>query len=204
MTDATPANELVTGVVLAGGKATRMGGEDKGLIAIGGRQMISYVVSALAPQVKDVIINANRNTERYAELGYRVVGDSIEGYFGPLAGMSSAMQAADTPLIVTAPCDSPFVPADLTARLYDGLISDNAEISVAHDGERMQPVFTLLQTELLDSMRAYLEAGERKIDRWFAQHRCVTVDFSDQPATFLNVNTPDDIAAAEVRLRAAG
>ncbi len=179
-----------------------MGGEDKGLIAISGRQMISYVVAALAPQVSDVIINANRNTERYAALGYRVVGDTVAGYFGPLAGMASAMQVAETPFIVTAPCDSPFVPTDLTQRLYDGLLADDAQISVAHDGDRMQPVFTLLRTDLLDSMLAYLDAGDRKIDRWFAQHRCVTVDFSDQPATFLNVNTPEDITAAEVRLRA--
>ena len=177
-----------------------MGGEDKGLVDIAGRLMISYVVDALLPQVSVLMINANRNTDRYRELGHKVVVDSIEGYWGPLAGMASAMQVSITPLLVTTPCDCPFVPEDLVERLHRVMRENEAEVCVAHDGERIQPVFSLLSCELVESLLAYLDAGERKIDRWFAQHRCVTADFSDRPETFLNVNTPEDVSAAEARL----
>lgn len=196
----TPSADIITGVVLAGGRAQRMGGNDKGLICLHNKPMIKHVIEALKPQVHHIIINANRNRETYEELGYPVVVDSMQGYCGPLAGMASAMQIVDTPYIVTAPCDSPFIPNDLVEILSQELIKDEAEISVAHSGQRMQPVFALLRCALLPSLLDYLETGERKIDLWYAKHKFTIADFSKKPDTFLNINTPEEIEAVEKRL----
>ncbi|MEZ5445784.1 MAG: molybdenum cofactor guanylyltransferase MobA [Gammaproteobacteria bacterium] len=192
----------ITGVVLAGGRATRMGGEDKGLLRVAGRPMVEHVLRALRPQVSDLLINANRNLERYREFGVTVVSDFIEGYCGPLAGMASAMKVARTAYVLTAPCDSPFLSEDLAARLHRGLLRDGARIAVADSGERLEPVFALLDRTLLPSLLAYLDAGERKIDRWYAQHPMTRVDFSDEPGMFNNLNTPEELAAAEAMLQA--
>jgi molybdenum cofactor guanylyltransferase len=190
----------ITAVILAGGRATRMGGEDKGLVELAGRPMIAHVLAALAPQVERVIINANRNLERYADFGWPVVSDEDSSFLGPLAGLAAGLRAAQTPLVLTAPCDSPLVAADLVARLYSALEDEDAEIAVPFDGERLQPVFALVKAELADSLAAYLAGGDRKIDRWFAQHRLARVDFSDRPENFVNVNDPDERAAVEARL----
>lgn len=194
----------ITGVLLAGGRAQRMGGQDKGLIEVAGRPMAEHILTVLRPQVGGIIINANRNLERYAAFGHPVVADSVGEFFGPLAGMASAMQATDKDYIVTVPCDSPLIPSDLVARMADALVRENAEIAVAHDGDRMQPVFALLRRSLLPSLLDYLHAGERKIDLWFARHRVAAADFSDCPDTFLNVNTPDERAALENRMLQGG
>jgi molybdenum cofactor guanylyltransferase len=192
----------ITGVILAGGRATRMGGEDKGLIRVAGRTMVEHVLRAMRPQVSDLFINANRNLGRYRELGVTVVSDFVEGYWGPLAGMASALKVARTPYVMTAPCDSPFLSVDLAARLHHALTRDGAQVAVAASGGQLEPVFALLDRSLLTSLLTYLEAGERKIDRWYAQHPMTTVDFSDRPEMFLNLNTPEDIAAAEAMIRA--
>jgi len=194
----------VTGVILAGGEARRMGGRDKGLVPLAGRALVGHVIDVLAPQVREIIINANRNLEAYARFGHRVIPDTLEGFHGPLAGMASALQAATTTYIATAPCDSPFLPADLVARLYTGLQVEAAEVAVAHDGERMQPVFSLIDRRVLPGLLAFLGRGERKIDRWYAELRCVRVDFADARQTFVNINTPEEIAAAEAGLAHAG
>lgn len=196
----------ITGVVLAGGQARRMGGEDKGLVELGGRWMIAHVIDALRPQVETVIINANRNLERYRELGWSVIADELSGFSGPLAGMASAMAAARTPDIVTVPCDSPLLPGDLVARLTAARGRERAEIAVAHDATRMQPVFALLDTSLLGDLRAFLEAGERKIDRWYARHRLALADFADESEAFINVNTPRERESvwAHMQHRATG
>ncbi len=194
----------ITGVILAGGRATRMGGMDKGLVVLNGIPMLEHILVTLRPQVSDVLINANRNIERYANYGYKVVPDMLGDYFGPLAGMASAMQAAGTEYILTVPCDSPLLPSDLAVRLAAALTRDQADISVAHDGGRMQPVFSLLRCNLLASMLAYLESGERKIDLWYARHKLAIADFTDSPETFLNVNTPEDRAELEAKLVKAG
>ncbi len=194
----------ITGVILAGGRATRMGGMDKGLVVLNGIPMLEHILVTLRPQVSDVLINANRNIERYANYGYKVVPDMLGDYFGPLAGMASAMQAAGTEYILTVPCDSPLLPPDLAVRLAAALTRDQADISVAHDGGRMQPVFSLLRCNLLASMLAYLESGERKIDLWYARHKLAIADFTDSPETFLNVNTPEDRAELEAKLVKAG
>lgn len=199
---AVPRNEI-TGVILAGGRGSRMGGEDKGLVLLNGRAMVEHVVERLRPQVGSLLISANRNRERYEALGYRVVVDSLPDYQGPLAGMASVLQIATTPYVVTVPCDSPLIGDDLVARLARALVTDSADIAVAHDGARAHPVFLLLKRSLLPSLLGFLQAGERKIDRWFGRHRVASADFSDSPEAFINVNDPDEHRAVEQRLREA-
>jgi molybdenum cofactor guanylyltransferase len=203
MTQASSHPQAITAVVLAGGRATRMGGTDKGLVELAGRTMIEHVLEVIEPQVDAVIINANRNLERYGALGWPVVPDEDAGFLGPLAGLAAGMRAARTPLLLIVPCDSPLLAADLAARLYSALAEDGAEIAVPFDGERLQPVFALVRRELADSLAGYLGEGGRKIDRWFERHRVTRVDFSDRPECFINVNDPDERAALEARLKLA-
>ncbi len=197
----TPGRELITAVVLAGGQGRRMGGQDKGLVSLGGRPMVAHVIAALEPQVGALLINANRNAERYAGFGWPVLADSVTGFEGPLAGMASAMAQATTPFILTAPCDCPFIGADLAARLA-AACDDQATIAVAHDGQRLQPVFAMMPVALRADLEAFLAAGERKIDRWYGCHRMLTVDFSDETRMFENLNTPAELAAAEQAMQA--
>ena len=191
---------IFTGIILAGGQARRMEGQDKGLIELAGCPMVQYVLDALTGQVGQIIINANRTRDIYAHYDCPVIADEFEGYYGPLAGMASCMRVIKTPFMVTAPCDSPFVPKDLVERLYLQLIRQDADISVAHSGKRIQPVFVLMKVSLLDSMLDFLQAGERKIDRWFEKHKLAVTDFSDKPDTFININTRDDLSMIEDRL----
>ena len=199
MTTATPSDDI-TAVILAGGKARRMDGEDKGLIKLHGKPMVEYIISALQPQAGNIIINANRNPEQYAAYGLPVIADMLGDYLGPLVGMATGMDATDKPYIVTAPCDSPFIPETLVETLYRSLNENQADISVAHDGVRMQPVFALLRCELLPGLLAYLNEGGRKIDSWYSQQRLALADFSASPDTFLNLNTPEDKVVLESRL----
>jgi molybdopterin-guanine dinucleotide biosynthesis protein A len=201
MSDTMPyPRDDVTGVVLAGGRGKRMGGVDKGLVNLHGRPMVMHVIDALRPQVGRIIINANRNVDKYEALGYEVISDIVGDYFGPLAGMASAMQAASTAYVLTVPCDSPMIEDDLAVRLYRALAHEKADASIAHDGERVHPVFALLKRDLLPSLQSYLESGERKIDRWLHQHKLAVAYFKDKPETFLNVNNPDDREALESKL----
>ncbi len=190
----------ITGVILAGGEARRMGGGDKGLVELCGKPLVEHALAALSPQVNTVIINANRNRERYAAYGHPVIADSRQGFQGPLAGMLSCIEAAETEFIVSVPCDSPLLPDDLVARLFRQLSEEEADISVAHNGDRMQPVFTLMPTSLAPSMQAFLDGGGRKIDRWFEQHKLAVTDFSDKPECFRNINNPAELADMETQL----
>jgi molybdenum cofactor guanylyltransferase/molybdopterin-guanine dinucleotide biosynthesis protein MobB len=183
----------ITGVILAGGQARRMGGDDKGLINYQNKPLISYTLNTLAPQVDHLIINANRNVDRYSMFGFPIISDSIDGFQGPLAGMLAALEAVDSDYILTAPCDSPAISKQLRQRMMEGLLLQQADIAVAFDGERLQPVFSLIPKRLKDDLKAFLLAGERKIDRWFEQHKLAVVDFSDQKQTFLNFNHPEDL-----------
>ena len=199
----------VTGVVLAGGRGSRMGGRDKGLVELAGRPMVCQVLDVLAPQVDALLVNANRNAAQYRQLGYEVIADRDGNYQGPLAGMLSGLRAARTPWAVFAPCDAPLTPVDLVARLGAARRRDDAELAVACDGVRLQPVFCLLATALADSIEAFLAGGERKIDRWFAQHKMASADFPEASADFpqgatlfANINTPDELAWAEEQLAA--
>jgi len=191
----------ITGIILAGGRARRMGGQDKGLIQLARKPMIEYVINAIDPQVDAIIINANRNQADYEKYGFPVVADQIEGYCGPLAGMASGLQAAKTPFVVTVPCDSPLIPDDLVQKLYSTLQDEDAEICTALSNGRLQPVFTLMKSELLPSMLDFLNNGERKIDKWFEKHRLAIADFSEQPETFININSAEELAAIELKLK---
>ncbi len=194
------SREVITAVVLAGGRASRMGGIDKGLVPLHGRPMIAHVLAALHPQAARVLINANRNRDRYAALGYEVVPDELDGFLGPLAGVAAGLKAATTPFVVTAPCDSPLIGPDLVARLAAALAREQADLAVAHDGEREHPVFLLLRRERLADLEAFLDAGGRKIDLWFARHRVARADFSDRPQAFVNINNAEEHARLEHRL----
>ncbi|MDA9982343.1 molybdenum cofactor guanylyltransferase [Gammaproteobacteria bacterium] len=185
-------NDQITGLILAGGRARRMGGVDKGLAELDGRPMVTHVIDRLAPQVGRIIINANRNLAVYRAWSNTVVKDRIGEYDGPLAGVASGLEAADTEFMLTVPCDCPLVANDLTERMYHGLISERAEIAVATDGQRLQPVFMLLGRGLLASIESFLAAGERKIDKWFENHAVTVVDFSDESDTFLNINSIEE------------
>ena len=179
-----------------------MGGQDKGLVRLNDRSMVEYVIEALRPQVSGLIINANRNAETYAEIGdCPVVTDIIPDYAGPLAGMASAMQAANTKYIVTAPCDSPFLAGHMVERLYVTLKQQCAQLSVAADGLRMQPVFALIPCSLLNDLLTFLKTGGRKIDRWYEQHHTVVADLSDARDSFLNINSREDLKSVRDKLQ---
>lgn len=187
----------VTGVILAGGMGRRMNGADKGLVLLQQAEMVSWVVRILKENVCEVVINANRNLADYEKYDVRVVADSIEGFQGPLAGFEAGMSVASSDWVYTCPCDSPMQSPDLLPHMYADVIANNAEIGVAHDGDRTHPVFSLVKTELLPSLRAYLASGERKIDRWFAQHKLHVVDCSAYSKSFVNINTEDELQRTE-------
>ncbi len=189
----------VTGLVLAGGQGSRMGGVDKGLQPFGGTTMVEHVLERLRPQVDEVLVNANRNPEAYAAFGHRVVSDEIEGFAGPLAGFERGLAHASGELVVTVPCDSPFLPRDLVARLRDSLEREGAQVAVAKAAGRAHPVFCLMRREVHASLREFLASGQRKIDRWYATLRLVEVPFDDEADAFLNINTREELATLEPR-----
>lgn len=192
----------ITGVVLAGGRATRWDGRDKGLIQVSGRPMISHVLDALAPQVERIVINANRNLDEYRAFGLPVVTDASRDFLGPLAGIASGLAAARTEWVAIAPCDSPLLAADCVERLASACKDDErTDIAVAHDGDRIQPVFALIRRSLQEDLDAFLESGGRKIDRWYGQQRMQLVDFSDNPDNFLNINRREDRDMLEARMK---
>jgi molybdopterin-guanine dinucleotide biosynthesis protein A len=189
----------VTGIVLAGGQGSRMGGVDKGLQPFRGKPMVAHAIERLAPQVDELLVNANRNAEAYAGFGHRVIADEIEGFAGPLAGFERGLAHAAGALVVTVPCDSPFLPGDLVARLRAALDSAPSDLAVARTGEQAHPVFCLMRREVHASLTAFLSSGQRKIDRWYAQLRVVEVPFDDVPDAFLNINTREELASLEPR-----
>jgi molybdenum cofactor guanylyltransferase len=184
--------EDISALILAGGRGRRMGGEDKGLLDVGGRALIEHVLDRVRPQVGAIMISANRNRAFYEGFGLPVLADPLEDYQGPLAGMLAGLDAVQTPFLLVLPCDGPLLNPTLVPRLYQALVESDAEIAVAHDGQRLQPVHVLLRSGLEPSLRAFLAEGQRKIDRWYATHRMVPVDFSDDPEQFGNINTPED------------
>ena len=199
---AKPAQQ-VTAVILAGGLARRMSGQDKGLMRINGRPLIEHIIAALKPQVSAILINANRNLDQYRRYDYPVIEDIMGDFFGPLVGMASGMQACSTDYLLTVPCDSPFIPPVLAERLFRELVNEDADISVAHDSTRMQPVFALLRKGLLPSLMTYLQDGGRKIDTWYAEHSLARTDFSDWPDAFININTPQEREHVEEKMMKA-
>ena len=184
----------ISGIVLAGGLGRRMGGVDKGLQLLHGKAMIEHVLARLAPQVDDIVINANQNLERYRAFGRRVVSDEISGFAGPLAGLHAGLGAVAHPLAVTVPCDSPFLPLDLVSRLMDS-IAEN-DLAVAKTGDQPHPVFALVRTSVKEELEAFLAGGGRKIDAWYASLKVVEVLFDDEADAFRNINTLDELKGA--------
>jgi molybdopterin-guanine dinucleotide biosynthesis protein A len=181
----------VSGIILAGGLGRRMGGVDKGLQPLRGKPMIEHVLARLAPQVDEIVINANQNLERYAAFGHRVVSDRISGFAGPLAGLHAGLEAISQPLAVTVPCDSPFLPADLVSRLRQHLGSN--DLAVAKTGDQAHPVFALVRRSVAENLQMFLAGGGRKIDAWYAALRVVEVQFDDEADAFRNINTLEEL-----------
>jgi molybdenum cofactor guanylyltransferase len=187
----------ITGLVLAGGRGSRMGGVDKGLQNHRGLPLALHALLRLQPQVGALMVNANRNLGAYEAFGAPVWPDPMGDFQGPLVGFLAGLQHAETAWLATVPCDTPDFPPDLVARLAAAAAADDAELAYAvtvEDGrEQPQPVFCLLQASLHDSLAHFLDGGGRKIDAWFAQHRAVAVRFDD-PSAFFNANTADELA----------
>jgi molybdopterin-guanine dinucleotide biosynthesis protein A len=187
----------VTGLILAGGKGSRMGGVDKGLQAFRGKRLVDHVYERLAPQVGGVVINANQNQEEYRTFGVRVVSDAIGGFAGPLAGFHAGLSVSKRPFLASVPCDSPFLPADLVERLYARLDEAGAELAVAKTGNQPHPVFSLMRRGVLDHLGEFLKGGGRKIDAWYATLAVVEVAFDDESEAFSNINTREELTEWE-------
>jgi len=187
-------------VILAGGKARRMGGTDKGLVTLGDRPMAAWVLAALNPIVDSIVINANRNTDQYRALGVPVISDVIDDFPGPLAGLLSACEHLRAAQIIMCPCDSPFVTSALICALATSASAAPSKVAVAHDGERLQPVFACVPRDLRHSLRNFLQRGERKIDLWYQEVGYIAVDCSAYRSQFDNINTPEERDAAEHQL----
>lgn len=196
------APEDITGLVLAGGRGSRMGGVDKGLQNHLGMPLALHALLRLQPQVASVMINANRNLAAYESMGASVWPDALPDYPGPLAGVLAGLEHCSTPWLVTVPCDSPNFPLDLVARLAAAAAQADAEIAMVATAEegrlQRQPVFCLLHSGLMESLVAFLQSGERKIDRWTGRHRCVEVPFDDALA-FVNANTLEELQRLQPR-----
>ena len=190
------ARDDITGLILAGGRGSRMGGVDKGLQAYLGVPLVMHALLRLSAQVGHIMINANRNLGAYDAMGVPVWPDVLADYPGPLAGFQTGLERCETPYLMTVPCDSPLFPEDLVERLADALEAQGAEIALAaivEDGVlRAQPVFCLMHSSVLESLTRFTQSGQRKIDRWTAQHRCIEVPFPD-PQAFVNANTLADL-----------
>ena len=189
--------DKITGLILAGGRGSRMGSVDKGLQAFRGRPMIAHVLERFAPQVDEILINANRSLDEYAAFGHRVVPDAIDGFAGPLAGLHIGMAHATHPLVATVPCDSPFLPADLIARLSGAMQQHGADLAVAKTFDQPHPVFCLTRASLAPHLQAFLASGQRKIDKWYATLKVVEVPFDDEEAAFSNINTVEELKSLE-------
>ncbi len=187
----------ITGIVLAGGQGRRMGGVDKGLVDFLGKPLVAHVIQRLNPQVDEILINANREIERYAAFGHPVVQDDIAGFAGPLAGLHKGMSIAKHPYVLTVPCDSPMLPMNLAGRLMNGLIGRDADLAVAKTGSQAHPVFCLCRRTLLPNLESFLHNGGRKIDAWYRALEVVEIYFNDNPQAFTNVNTPEELQCLE-------
>ena len=191
----------ITGLILAGGRGTRMGNVDKGLQMLGDEPMVLRVIGRLAPQVGMLMINANRNQERYREFGVPVWPDELDEYPGPLAGFQAGLRHCQTPYLLTAPCDSPFLPVNLVERLASALEEQGADLAVAVTGEgesrQPHPVFCLLKSSLLPHLNEFLRSGKRRIDAWYASLKFVEVQFEDE-AAFRNINTMEELLQSDV------
>ncbi|OGA03269.1 MAG: molybdenum cofactor guanylyltransferase MobA [Betaproteobacteria bacterium RIFCSPLOWO2_02_FULL_62_17] len=191
----------VCGLILAGGQGRRMGGVDKGLQALRGRPMVQWVLERLSPQVDEILINANQNLDAYGALGYPVIADTLQetdgGFAGPLAGLHAGLEHCAHPLLASVPCDSPFLPADLIARLRSALETKGAQLAVARTGAQAHPVFALMRREVRAHLGEFLSRGGRRIDTWYATLAVADVAFDDEAGAFSNINTRAELRVHE-------
>lgn len=180
-----------------------MGDQDKGLLPLGRRPAVTWLLQALAPQTDALLISANRHLDRYRAFGYPVIEDSTGDYAGPLAGLLAGLEHCHTDYLISVPCDAPLLAPDYAARMLAALQEKDARLCVAHDGERLQPVHLLLHRDLAGALRAYLAAHQHKARDWVESQQAAVADFSDYPQQFCNMNTPDEQARLEALLAAA-
>lgn len=187
--------QVITGVVLAGGRGSRMGGIDKGLQALNGKPLWRHVADRLQPQVTKLVISANRNLDSWQRSGYPIIADTVHDFPGPLAGMLSVMDQVEGEWFLFCPCDTPFIPSFLATRLIQ---QKNASPAVwVHDGERDHPAVALVNREVIGELEAYLAAGERRVMVFLRKIGGHSVDFSDVKSAFVNVNTLDDLQSMQ-------
>ena len=181
----------ITAVILAGGQASRMDGDDKGLILFRELPLIAHVVNITKPKVSQTLISANRNLEEYANFG-KVISDDLEGYQGPLAGISKALKVCSTSYLLVLPCDSPLIDAALIDSLIEKMEVTKADICVAHDGSIMHATYALMQTRLEKNLEEFLEEGGRKMALWYRQQNLERIDVSSHLEVLTNINRPED------------
>lgn len=199
--------------MLAGGLARRMGGQDKGLVCLAGSAMISYTLRSIVPLVDRCVVNANRNIATYERIAastvsmldnksqnfatIAIVADKITGHLGPLAGLSAGIDSLGTDYVFMCPCDSPFLQAELLDVLLQSCVDNEADVAVAHDGNRLQPVFCVVHKRVKASLDLFLHGGQRKIDRWYETQNCCQVPCMDFADSFVNINTNEERKEAE-------
>lgn len=197
----TPNHSMqITGLILAGGRSSRMNGDDKGLLKLLDRTMIEHVIARLKPQVGSILISANRQLESYQKFGYKVLVDDYDDYRGPLAGMSTGLTNSDSKYLLTVPCDGPLLPLDLAQRMLAYCQQKNAQAVLAFDGKYRQPTYNLIHKDLLPAIVQSLQNNEHKLGKWLMDNGAVNLDFSDQKSAFLNVNTPNDLVLLSQQL----
>ena len=199
MIQETGLDRLISVIILAGGRGRRMDQRDKGLVELAGKPLVEYVIEAILPQNPNILINANQHLDVYRGYGLPVFSDRLQDFQGPLAGVASAMEQVDTPYLLTLPCDAPFVLPDYQQRMWSGLQSQQADLAVAHDGQRLQPVHALLPVAFRDQLLKFLSGKTRRVDAWYSRFAMGLVDFSDGAHMFHNLNTPEQLEAYSLR-----
>lgn len=187
----------ISAIVLAGGRGSRMGGRDKGLIEFAGRPMVTWVLAAIEKRVDRVVISANRNQKDYAGMGYPVIEDSLENFQGPLAGIAAGLQHISTPYVLTVPVDTPILPGDLVDRLSVAMCEQKADLAVAEVEGRLQATHMLFRASLADNLSDYLAGGGRRVQEWVRSQRYIAVSFLPEEEQFRNINTDAELADIE-------
>ena len=190
----------ITAVILAGGRARRMDGADKALLPLAGQPLLAHVIAALRPQVDAILINSNHPAAHYAQFGLPVIADSLPDHPGPLAGLLSALRASASELVLSVPCDTPCLPADLVARMREALQRGDANVCSASDGVQLHAAIMLTHRRVVQALESYLAAGGRKVQDWLHTQKLAMADFSDRADAFYNINTPLELQQLEQRL----
>jgi molybdenum cofactor guanylyltransferase len=192
--------KTISAIILSGGRATRMGGIEKGLALLHNKPLIQHVIERLSPQADEILINANRELEQYQGFNSPILSDENPEYIGPLAGFSLGLQHCKHDYLLTVPCDSPLLPIDLTERLLSALVTQSTDIAVASSAGNTHPVFSLCRKSVLPSLTSFINEGGRKVSAWQKSLAYIEVDFNDCDDAFINLNTLEDLASLELKL----